>query len=68
MSMQLSVIRVIFVCLGLVPFLLACDTAEVKKEKGNMSLAKTNPEFCISRPPIDAQVPAKTETATFALG
>ena len=60
--------EIIVVLLGLILFLHACDTVEVAKERENMSMTKTNSVHSMARPPIDALAPARTETATFALG
>lgn len=54
-------------CLGFAPFLQACDNLTTRSE--NMeAAAKTSSIPKAMRPPIDLAVPAKTETATFALG
>jgi hypothetical protein len=56
-----------FACLGFTPFLQACDNLTTRSE--NMEAAtKTGSVPKAMRPPIDLAVPAKTETATFALG
>ncbi len=58
--------------LGLAPFLKACDMGgnfqpgEVKLEAGMVKSDPGTPRGSI--PPIDAAVPERTETATFALG
>ena len=55
-----------FFLLGPVLFIQACDPVAAKKERENMT--KTNSVTYQARPPIDVPGPAKTETATFALG
>ena len=54
-------------CLGFASFLQACDNLTSGKENTE-AIAKTSLIFKAMRPPIDAAAPAKTETATFALG
>jgi len=54
-------------CLGFVPFLQACDNAFSGGGKVN-GTARTEPVPRAMRPPIDTAAPAKSQTATFALG
>jgi hypothetical protein len=54
-------------CLGFVPILQACDNALSQKGKGK-NMVSTVPAAHAMRPQIDASAPAKTQTATFALG
>ena len=68
LSRLVLITEIIVVLLGLLLFLQACDTVEVAKERENMSMTKTNSVASMVRPPIDVLAPAKTETATFALG
>ena len=49
-------------------FLEACDKMDGTREKETMAMTKMNSVPKVPIPPIDASVPAKTETATFALG
>jgi hypothetical protein len=60
--------EIVFICLGLIPFLQACKMVEATKERENMSMTETNPVRYMAKPPIDASAPVRTETATFALG
>ena len=60
--------EIVFICLGLVPVLHACDTVEATKDREDMSMTETNLVRYMARPPIDASAPDRTETATFALG
>jgi hypothetical protein len=62
-----------FACLGIAPFLNTCsifgdgDTNQGSVSKpGNPAKKGSVPEM--AKPPIDLAAPAKTETATFALG
>ena len=58
-----------FACLNLAPFLHACDVISGERKEGKtMALTETNPVSHAAIPSIDASVPNKTETATFALG
>ena len=66
-----SLSRIVFLAiivffLGLVLFIQACDRINATKERETMT--KTDSVPYKARPPIDASAPAKTETATFALG
>lgn len=54
-------------CLGVAPFLQACDNAFSLGGKEN-GTATTGAVPRAKRPPIDVSVPAETRTATFALG
>jgi len=54
-------------CLGFASFLQACDHLISGKENTE-AVAKTSSIPKAMRPPMDAAAPAKTETATFALG
>jgi hypothetical protein len=66
---QISVTGMIFVLLCLVLFLHACESREGIRERESMSAIKRNPTASMDKRPIDASsVPAKIETATFALG
>jgi hypothetical protein len=65
----------ILVGLGCAPFPTACDSmvhkgkdSETVKGGMTMEVARTNVVPNATIPPIDARVPARTETATFALG
>jgi hypothetical protein len=58
----------IFIVLGFVLFLHACDNIKTSKEGETMAMTKMNPMPSVAIPPIDASAPIKTETATFALG
>ena len=58
-----------FACLSLAPFLHACDIISGERQEGKtMAQAEPNPVSHAAIPSIDASVPSKTETATFALG
>ena len=63
---RLVFLIIIVFLLGLVLFIQACDPVAATKERENMT--KTNSVPYQARPPIDLSGPAKTETATFALG
>ena len=63
---RLVFLIIIVFFLGLVLFIQACDPGVATKERENMT--KTNSVSYKTRPPIDLSGPAKTETATFALG
>jgi hypothetical protein len=54
-------------CLGIVPLLQACDSAFSRDNKGSTAAGASSVPRAM-RPPIDVSVPAKTRTATFALG
>jgi hypothetical protein len=54
-------------CLGLAPFLQACDNAFSLGSKENET-ARTGSVPRATRPPIDLSAPAETRMATFALG
>ena len=54
-------------CLGFVPLLQACDKALPQRGK-EKEMTGTVSVVNAVRPPIDASAPAKTQTATFALG
>jgi hypothetical protein len=55
------------VCLGFGLLVQACDGTGPKSESGKeTAMTHSIPKTAI--PPIDAVAPAKTETATFALG
>jgi hypothetical protein len=54
--------------LGCFLFLEACDSINGAKERGTMAMSKVNSIPKPTIPPIDGSAPAKTETATFALG
>lgn len=56
----------IFTGLGLI--LQACGKMEATKEREIMVVTKTNSMPNLVMPTIDRSTPAKTETATFALG
>jgi hypothetical protein len=58
----------IFVLLGLVLLLHACEPAGGIKERENMSAIKKNSTAPMAKQPVDASVPARIKTATFALG
>lgn len=65
----------VFAGLGCAPFLSAWDIMsheskdlETAKEGRTMEVAKASVVPNATIPPIDARVPARTETATFALG
>lgn len=49
-------------------FFTACECLESSKEGKNMETAIANSAPGYTKPPIDGVVPAKKETATFALG
>jgi len=54
-------------CLGFGLLGQACDGTGPKSESGKeMAMTRSFPKTAI--PPIDAAAPAKTETATFAVG
>ena len=62
-------------CLVVAPLLYAIEIMssgpndmETTKERDEMFLSKTKPEPNLAIPPIDANLPARIETATFALG
>ena len=59
---------ILVICTGLVLFLQACNAQEAQRERQDASATRTHPGHHTARPPIDASTPAKTETATFALG
>jgi hypothetical protein len=63
---RLAFLAIIVFLLGLVLLIQACDPVAATKERENMT--KTNSVPYQARPPIDLSGPAKTETATFALG
>lgn len=67
MSRRIFLRGVGIACLGFAPFLQACDNAFSSGEKGS-GMARKGPAPQGMRPPIDATVPAKIETATFSLG
>jgi len=65
----------VLVGLGCVPFASACDSishegkdGETIKEGMTMEVPKASVVPNATIPPIDERVPARTETATFALG
>ena len=55
------------VCLGLVPFLQACENMTLGREKME-PIEKTSTIAMKMKPPIDLAAPSVTETATFAMG
>ena len=55
------------VCLGLVPFLQACENMTLGRDKME-AIEKTSAIAEKMRPPIDLAAPSVTETATFAMG
>ena len=62
-----------FAGLGMTPFLNSCgiiDGGDMNQRpaKNPDSPAKDGAALKVNRPPIDLSAPAKTETATFALG
>ena len=63
---SMGFLAIIVFLLGLVLFIQACDPVAATKERETM--IKTNSVPYQARPPIDLSGPAKTETATFALG
>jgi len=65
---RISVAGMIFVLLGLVLLLHACEPAGGIKERENMSAIKKNSTAPMAKQPVDASVPARIKTATFALG
>ena len=70
MRILLSVIPAL---LGILLFASACDRVGTdlrpEQERKDMEPAKTNgPIQTLAIPPIDANAPANTDTATFALG
>ena len=65
---RISVTGMIFVLLVLVLFLHACEPAGGIKERENMSVIKKISTASMAKQPVDASVPAKIKTATFALG
>ena len=68
MNMMFSFILKVFVFLGFVIFLQACDTLKGTKEVKNMPATKKISVEQPAKPPVDISVPDNTETATFALG
>jgi hypothetical protein len=52
-------------CLGIAPFLQACDTAFSREGNERTRTASVSPSL---RPPIDLFAPTETRMATFALG
>jgi Na+-transporting methylmalonyl-CoA/oxaloacetate decarboxylase gamma subunit len=65
---RISVTGMIFVLLGLVLLLHACEPAGGIKERESMSVIKKNCTASMDKQPMDAPVQAKIKTATFALG
>ncbi len=53
---------------GFLLFLGACDRMNGTRGKETMAMTKIDSAPKLPIPPIDASAPAKTETATFALG
>jgi len=68
LSRRIFLTEIIVVFFGLVLFLQACDRVEATREGENISLTTMISVPSMARPPIDGAAPAKTETATFALG
>ncbi len=73
MDQRMTIFRRIFpagiaiACLGFGLLVPACDGTGPKGESGKeMAMTRSIPKTAI--PPIDAAAPAKTETATFAVG
>ena len=58
---------IVIACLAYGPLLQACNCTASKNE-GGKETAMTGSIPNTVRPPIDVAAPAKTETATFALG
>ncbi len=61
------------VFLGFIPFLNACNrlSGEIQPKEGKMQISPGTQTSSVPRktiPPIDAMVPDRIETATFALG
>ncbi|MBN1277977.1 MAG: hypothetical protein JXA35_10850 [Deltaproteobacteria bacterium] len=65
MNLIIAMILLIFIA-GF--FFTACECLESSKEGKNMETAIANSAPGVTKPGIDAMSPAKTETATFALG
>ena len=63
---SLSFFAIIVFLLGPVFLIQACDPVASTKERETMT--ETNSVAYQARPPIDLSGPAKTETATFAMG
>jgi hypothetical protein len=59
---------ILVVLTGVALIIQAWGPVEAVKEGENRSMIKTQSAPSVVRPPIDASAPAKTETATFALG
>ncbi len=62
---------IVFACLGMGPFLNACGIMNRGDANQEPTKKKDGPSGSVlkaARPPIDLAAPAKTETATFALG
>ena len=68
LNRRISFTDILFILLGLGLCIQACGRVDATKEMENMSLTKNDSVHPMARPPIDVSVPAKTETATFALG
>ena len=68
LSRRFFIAEIGVVLLGLVLFLQACDSVETAKERETTLITTMNSVHYTAKPPIDALVPVKTETATFALG
>jgi len=64
---------VAFACLGIAPFLNTCgNSSRGEPNQGSVSTpdnpARKGSVPTVAKPPVDLVAPAKTETATFALG
>jgi hypothetical protein len=68
LSRRAFLAQILVVLLGFALLIQACGPVEAAKERENGTMKKTRLAPSVVRPPIDASAPAKTETATFALG
>ena len=62
------ILRMAVIGASVVGLVLGAIYLSSTRERKTMTLTKTNPVSRAAIPPIDASVPTRTETATFALG
>lgn len=65
---RVFLIGAILLLMGLITMIRSGDITGATKVRKDMTMTVNGPGRYAAKPPIDLSVPAKTETATFALG